>query len=213
MSETVKGPDLRQPSPVACGAVMDPRVARTTQAVMDTATDLLVEGGPQALTMDAVVARSGVAKSTIYRHWETRDALVAAVFDHCAPGLALPADDVPCEEALRALVGSVAVSMADESWAQLAPALMLLSRQHPELKDLDSEMKKRQHEATEAVLRNGVAEGVLHPSVLDEVSATIALIAGPVIFAGLSGMAAVDAALAERSVDQFLAHQRELLAH
>ena len=58
---------------------MDPRIARTQKAVIDAATDLLVEGGPAALTMDAVVARSGVAKSTLYRHWETRDALVAAM--------------------------------------------------------------------------------------------------------------------------------------
>ncbi|HZG95788.1 MAG TPA: helix-turn-helix domain-containing protein [Mycobacteriales bacterium] len=29
-----------------------------------------------AVTIDAVVARSKVAKSTIYRHWETRDDLL-----------------------------------------------------------------------------------------------------------------------------------------
>lgn len=191
---------------------MDPRIARTHQAVMDTATDLLVEGGPTALTMDAVVARSGVAKSTLYRHWSTRDALVAAVFDHCAPALTLPGDGTPVAEAIRTLVRGIATSMADDRWAQLAPALLLLSRQHPELKSLDSEMKQRQHEATEAVLRQGVEEGLLHPSVLDDVSATISLLAGPVVFAGLTGMTPADEALADRSVDQFLAHQRELLA-
>lgn len=191
---------------------MDPRVARTHEAVMATATELLVEGGPQALTMDAVVARSGVAKSTIYRHWETRDALVAAVFDHCAPSLELPADDVPCEEALRTLVRGVAHSMADDHWVHLAPALLLLSRQHPELGALDSEMKQRQHEVTEEVLRGGIDAGVLHPSVLDDVSATVALLVGPVVFAGLSGMTPADEALADRSVDQFLADQRARLA-
>lgn len=187
---------------------MDPRIARTRQAVMDAATDLLVEGGPAALTMDAVVARSGVAKSTLYRHWETRDALVADVFDVCAPALEIPDEVASCEEGLRALVRSLARALTDSHWDQLAPALILLSRQHPELADLDSEMKRTQHEATEAVLRQGVEEGVLDPAVLDDVNRTVALIIGPLAFAGLTAMAPVDDALADACVDQFLAGQK-----
>ena len=187
---------------------MDPRIARTQKAVIDAATDLLVEGGPAALTMDAVVARSGVAKSTLYRHWATRDALVAVVFDSCAPAIEIPEAFGTCEEGLRALALGVARSMADEHWARLAPALILLSRQHPELADLDSEMKQRQHQATEAVLRLGIEEGVLDPSVLDDVSRTIALLIGPVIFAGLSGMTEGDDQLADACVRQFLAGQK-----
>ncbi len=184
---------------------MDPRIARTRKAVLDAATHLLVEGGPAALTMDAVVARSGVAKSTLYRHWETRDALVAAVFDACAPAMAIPEGFTTCEEGLRALVRSLARSLSEEHWDQLAPALILLSRQHPELADLDSEMKHAQHEATEAVLRLGIEEGVLDPAVLDDVNRTIALVIGPVAFAGLTGMTAVDDDLADACVHQFLA--------
>lgn len=184
---------------------MDPRIARTQKAVLDAATDLLVEGGPAALTMDAVVARSGVAKSTLYRHWETRDALVAAVFDACAPAMDVPEGFATCEEGLRELVRSLARSLSEEHWDQLAPALILLSRQHPDLADLDSEMKKAQHEATEAVLRLGIEEGVLDPSVLDDVSRTIALVIGPIVFAGLTAMAEVDDDLADACVRQFLA--------
>lgn len=187
---------------------MDPRIARTRKAVLDAATDLLVEGGPAALTMDAVVARSGVAKSTLYRHWETRDALVASVFGSCAPAMDIPEEVATCEEGLRALVRSLARSLSEEHWDQLAPALILLARQHPELADLDSEMKQAQHEATEAVLRRGIEEGVLDPAVLDDVNRTVVLIIGPIAFAGLTGMAEIDDALADACVDQFLAGQR-----
>ena len=58
---------------------MDARIERTQNAVMAAAADLVVEQGPAGLTVDAVVARSGVAKSTVYRHWATRDELVAAL--------------------------------------------------------------------------------------------------------------------------------------
>ncbi|QYG91912.1 TetR/AcrR family transcriptional regulator [Iamia sp. SCSIO 61187] len=187
---------------------MDPRIARTQQAVMDAATELLVEGGPAALTMDAVVARSGVAKSTLYRHWETRDALLAAVFTTCKPAMGAPADATSCEEGLRALVRTVADALTDESWSRLAPALILLSKQHPELAQVDSDMKRTQHEATEAVLRMGVEEGLLDPSVLDDVERAVALVAGPVVFAGLADMTEIDDALVDTCVTQFLAGHR-----
>ena len=41
---------------------MDPRIARTQAAVVRAATDLLVEGGPSAVTVDAIVTRSGVCR-------------------------------------------------------------------------------------------------------------------------------------------------------
>ncbi len=187
---------------------MDPRIARTQKAVLDAATELLVEGGPAALTMDAVVARSGVAKSTLYRHWETRDALLATVFDTCKPSMGAPEHVASCEEGLRALVQSVAAALTDESWSRLAPALILLSKQHPELAQVDSDLKKRQHEATEAVLRMGVEEGLLDPSVLDDVERAVALVAGPIVFAGLADMAAIDEELVDTCVSQFLAGQK-----
>ncbi len=80
---------------------MDARVARTRAAVLRTATDLLVEGGPSAVTIDAIVARSGVAKSTIYRHWESRDDVLVAVIENCAPNLVAPDPALGFEHGLR----------------------------------------------------------------------------------------------------------------
>ena len=36
------------------------------------AVDLIVEQGRRGLTIEEVAARSGVAKTTIYRHWPER---------------------------------------------------------------------------------------------------------------------------------------------
>jgi AcrR family transcriptional regulator len=187
---------------------MDPRIARTQKAVIDAATELLVEGGPAALTMDAVVARSGVAKSTLYRHWETRDALVATVFNTCKPALGAPDGATSCREGLRGLVQSFADALTDESWNRLAPALILLSKQHPELAAVDSDLKRSQHEATEAVLRMGVEEGILDPAVLDDVERVVALVGGPILFAGLTDMTTIDDDLIDTCVHQFLAGQK-----
>ena len=56
----------------ATAAASDPRIERTRQVVLDAALALVAESGYGAVTIEAVAARSGVAKSTIYRHWPGR---------------------------------------------------------------------------------------------------------------------------------------------
>lgn len=57
-----------------------PRNAHADGAILAAAEALLRDGGADAVTMNAVVARSGVSRATVYRRWPNRDALVAAVF-------------------------------------------------------------------------------------------------------------------------------------
>ena len=57
------------------GAV-DPRVLVSRERVLTTTLDLLTEAGLDELTIDDISRRSGVAKTTIYRHWPNRSALV-----------------------------------------------------------------------------------------------------------------------------------------
>lgn len=57
-----------------------PRSLRVHDAAVRAATELLDAGGLPAATMDAVVARSGVSKATLYKHWPSRTALAAEAF-------------------------------------------------------------------------------------------------------------------------------------
>ncbi|PWK47044.1 TetR family transcriptional regulator [Actinoplanes xinjiangensis] len=57
------------------------RTARTRERVLDAVASLLLEGGFDALTVDAVAARSGVHRTTVYRRWRDTGALLAASFD------------------------------------------------------------------------------------------------------------------------------------
>ena len=187
---------------------MDPRIARTHAAVMTAATELLVEGGAEALTVDAVVARSGVAKSTLYRHWATRDDLVADVFNSNAPELSAPDPDADFETALRALVAELAETLADERWQRLLPALLALRAQHTGVAVLDGELKVQQHDIFSGVLRRVVEERRVPDTVLVDLDRTITLIAGPLLMAALLDTAGLDRPLADSCVDQFLAVHR-----
>ncbi|MEM7326381.1 MAG: TetR/AcrR family transcriptional regulator [Actinomycetota bacterium] len=48
----------------------DPRIARTRQAVFETALRLASTRGFSATTINEISEQSGVSKSTIYRHWD-----------------------------------------------------------------------------------------------------------------------------------------------
>jgi AcrR family transcriptional regulator len=60
---------------------MDPRVVRTRRQVLLAATELLGERGFERLTIDAIAEQSGVARSTIYRHWPSPVELFREAFD------------------------------------------------------------------------------------------------------------------------------------
>lgn len=187
---------------------MDARIERTQNAVMQAAADLVVEQGPSGLTIDAVVARSGVAKSTVYRHWATRDELVAAVFANCAPHLDPPDPALGFDAALRSLAYEFVALLNDEQWKRFLPALLLLKSQQGAIAELNGEMKQQQTEVISSVMQLGVDEGILPPEVLDELELTMTLLTGPFLMASLVDTVPLDRDLADRAVDQFLCAHR-----
>src|ERR1700754_2622678 len=72
------GPDaeLAEPEPPAVPAPRGrPRSAKAHAAILKAAASLLLEHGLDAVSMDAVAARAGVSKATIYRWWPTKESL------------------------------------------------------------------------------------------------------------------------------------------
>ena len=55
--------------------------ASVRDRILDTANDLFYQEGVRAVGVDLVVERSGVAKTSLYRHFATKDDLVAAVLE------------------------------------------------------------------------------------------------------------------------------------
>lgn len=191
-----------QPAPVAA----DRRVARSRAAVLDAGVELLVECGPNAVTVDAIVQRSGVAKTTIYRHWPSREDLVVDVIREVVkPTPALRAD-LPFEEALRELVRGSCAQAADDRLRRAFPALLLAKAQsQPALERLRDETQHDHHAQLEELIRRGVDEGHLAPDVTVD-DAVLQLMAPMVLLS--CGFLEFDDDVADRIATLFLTSHR-----
>jgi AcrR family transcriptional regulator len=60
---------------------MSRRSDKTRDRILATAYRLLYQGGYSRVSLDAIAAAAGLTKKTLYYHFDSKDALVAAVLD------------------------------------------------------------------------------------------------------------------------------------
>jgi len=54
-----------------------PRSEKSRNAILDATKELLLEGGYSRLTLEGIAARAHVGRQTLYRWWDSKDAIVA----------------------------------------------------------------------------------------------------------------------------------------
>jgi len=171
MSETAESP-RRTPG--------RPRSEASHQAIIRATLELLVEKGYGALTMEAVRARAGVGKATIYRRWSSKEELVrdAITFMHddfVAPDTGSLRGDY---EGMAALVLSAAQRAGA---ATFMPRLLGEAANDPELHAIFYEhlVEPRRAQMRE-VLQRAVARGEIRDDI--DIELIIDLLAGPVVY-------------------------------
>ncbi|MFG2292270.1 TetR/AcrR family transcriptional regulator [Streptomyces sp. NPDC048603] len=88
------------------------RSARVRTQVLEAVGDLLVAGGYDALTVDAVAERAGVHRTTVYRRWRDVGGLLAEVLDAASDDTWSPPDTGSLEGDLTALNQEVYEALA-----------------------------------------------------------------------------------------------------
>jgi AcrR family transcriptional regulator len=179
-----------------------PRSRRAHDAIIDAVVELLAEGTTiEALSIEAVAARAGVGKATIYRRWPHKDALlVDAVASVKEPLPALPGRSV--REDLILLTRTIGAARNTPA-GQILPCLIPELQRPGRLRDEYLAMIEGRRDVTRAVVRRGIATGVLRPDT--DVELTVALLAGPMMATLLGSNPRLDGdQLAERVVDTVL---------
>jgi AcrR family transcriptional regulator len=111
------------------------RAERSKQAILDATRGLLAEeGGVRALTVEAVAARSGVAKTTIYRRWRDKwELALDAVMIDMLPRFADPVDVGDTRKELITYVDSVVKFLATRPYGPAMQALVSEIATEPDL--------------------------------------------------------------------------------
>ena len=75
------GPQGNESTPPDSRSIENPRTRRMRDAVLSAVAELILSEGAGAVTALRVSQRAGVARSTIYDHWPTSEALVLDAID------------------------------------------------------------------------------------------------------------------------------------
>jgi AcrR family transcriptional regulator len=183
----------------------DPRAERSKQAILDATRELLADDGDVgSLTVEAVAARSGVAKTTIYRRWRDKwELALDAVMIDMLPGFAEPVD---VGDTRKELVTFVDAARKNLSTLPSAPAMQGLASQiasDPELGRVYREqVVEPRREQLRPVIERGIARGDLRPDT--DVRLAHELMLGPLFYRLLFSGGPIDRKLSSRLADAIL---------
>lgn len=107
------------------------RTAARTAAIIGATHELLREVGYEQLSIDAVATRAGASKTTIYRRWADKRALVcAALLDRSVSAPELPSGAHDLREDLMALT-DLAAALADQEDVPGFVSLLAAAQKEP----------------------------------------------------------------------------------
>ena len=181
---------------------VDPRVRRSRDAVLAASVALFVSGGPRAVTVDAVSEASGVAKTTIYRHWRDRAHLLADTYRACLPVVPSPDASLTPESALRQVVRSLVLGMGRAPTRPALPHLIATPLDPVEGRALPTDVFDQTFASLVDSIEAVAASGVI-PKRTDTKEAKHQLV-GFIIMSAVDPTCAMDDALADRITDLFI---------
>jgi len=182
-----------------------PRDARAGETILIAAAEVLGEGGPQGFTVDAVAARAGVGKATIYRRWPTRGGLM---LDAAARvGLELTEVDTGDvrDDLVQHLTG-LADKMANTPSGRLLLAIIAEAVGNPEMNQQLRAFTVERRTVARHTVERGIARGQL-PGDLDP-DELLDLLGGPIFWRLLTGGMVADPTFITWTVDTVLAGVR-----
>jgi len=189
-------PSLPPPPAPSRGRPRDPRIRAT---ILDAARGLLERGGLTAVTIEAIAARAGVSRPTIYRYWPNAPAVAMAAFLETsgAPGAARSGHSPLA--ALRAQLHAIADVFAAPTGRSVA-AMVAAAQSETELaKAFRNEFIARNRDAARQLLEHSIADGLVVAPV--DLDAALDMIFGALFYRLLMGHAPITRAFVDRILD------------
>jgi AcrR family transcriptional regulator len=178
-----------------------PRSEEARRKALAAAQDLIIERGVANLSIEEVAARSGVAKTTIYRHWPERAALiidtVRSTFEHVTTP-----DTGSLRGDLETYFGELVRADLGGKMGKLIPCLIDAAARDPEIEMLLDRIAVERQQPVMTIIARAQERGELPPGLDRDV--VIGTVIGPIVFRKVLLRRPVDADYVARCLDVIL---------
>ena len=168
-----------------------PRSERARTAILRAASELLLEQGLNAISMDAVAERAGASKATIYRWWPSKELLALdALFSDWEPEHAEGPDSGTLRGDLLALIGPWARQLSAKPYGRVVAALVNRAQGDPQFAaEYRARFTQPRRDRARVIFARAIARGEIPAST--DVEAALDLLYGPFYHRLLHGHAAL----------------------
>ncbi len=181
----------------------DPRVERTRAAVIKAAAELLMAGGPDAVTHARVAAEANVSRTTVYKHWPTRPDLLRSTIEELGKSVPSPANLIgDLRTDLGYLLGGLAEHLRDEPHARLIGMMMARAPSDDAVAAVRDEMVDDVERIFDEVIATAVAGNELRDDLDSELA--LASIVGSLLFIRFMAGSTIDDHTVSRVIDEFV---------
>jgi AcrR family transcriptional regulator len=162
-------------------AVGRPRDPEADRAILQATIELLAEEGFGGLSIEAVAARAGVGKTTVYRRWPSKIPLVVDALTHLkTPASVVICEDTSTRDALVRVLSEGIKAHPNEPVDRILAGIVGAMSQDPELADaVRSGLLSKRRDSVFALIERGKVRGEIRPDADVEVVAD--LLGGPIV--------------------------------
>jgi AcrR family transcriptional regulator len=148
-----------------------PRSEQVERAIVEATLDLLARHGVSGASIEAVASEAGVAKTTIYRRWPSKDELILDALARLKGPIPLPPGASVRDDVIFLLTATCRNATETRN-GLILPKLIGEARDHPALLgEYFRRIVTPRRKVFQEVLRRGIAEGLLRPDVDLELAA------------------------------------------
>lgn len=177
-------------------------LSQTARAKMlKAAAELALDVGVPGFTVDEVSRRSGIPRSTIYRHFQTKNQLLVASLDQLTPVPITP-DTGTLRGDLLEFLASIVPIFANAQVRALFLDILAAGSRDPELQELQQTMMDVRAGPTRAIFDRGQARGEIATDI--EYDDAFMIFEAPLVMRGLAGPHALAGIDLETHVDRIL---------
>jgi AcrR family transcriptional regulator len=179
-----------------------PRCDDTRQAILRAAFELLEDSGMAHFTIEGVAARSGAAKTTIYRWWPSKGALAMEAYHSEVAAMVSFSDSESAVADLRKLLHLMALAFTSKTGRILGGLIAVAQTDPDTLAAYREGVLEPRRAVVRRILQRGIARGELRPDL--DPDATLDALYGPFLARLLLKHAPIDDAYVDRLADTVL---------